>query len=350
MPERSLATRRRTLRTQAGREISFTLLGFGTAPLGNFMRVLSEPACDATIAAAWECGLRYFDTAPLYGLGLAEERLGRALRQLPRADYVISTKVGRLIEPCPPGRGNGGIYRGVDDRRYVYDYSRDGVLRSLEASLARLGIDGVDILFVHDVDGPNHGGRAGSEARIRELMDRGGWQALDELRAAGVVRAIGAGVNEWQPCARLLELADPDLFLLAGRYTLLEHAPLETLFPACAHRGVGIVIGGPYNSGVLAGQETYDYARAPAAVLKHVGRLEAMCREHGVPLRQAALQFVCAHPVVTSVIPGPQTPDQTRENVRLLEAPTPPALWAELKAAGLLPDAAPTRLGDDEPC
>jgi D-threo-aldose 1-dehydrogenase len=194
---------------------------------------------------------------------------------------------------------------------------------------------------VHDVDGPAHGGREGSEARIQELMRTGGWRALDELRSSGAVAAIGIGVNEWQPCARMLELADPDLFLLAGRYTLLEQAPLETLFPQCAKAGAGIVIGGPYNSGVLAGRATFDYAAIPPEVAARVARLEAVCRSHGVELRQAALQFVAAHPLVVSVIPGAASAAEVEGNVALLEAATPAALWRDLKAQGLIHADAP---------
>ena len=218
-----------TFTTRRGARLDFTTLGFGSATFGNLERVYSEDECDATMTAAWDSGARYFDTAPLYGLGLSELRVGRGLAG--RDGFLLSTKVGRVLVPGEP---NGGIYVGTPRVRYVYDYSRDGVLRSFEDSLKRLGRDKVDILFVHDVDAPAHGGRDGSEARIRELMETGGWRALDELRGSGVVKAIGLGVNEWQPCARMLELADPDLFLLAGRYTLLEQEPIETLFPQCA--------------------------------------------------------------------------------------------------------------------
>jgi D-threo-aldose 1-dehydrogenase len=174
------------------------------------------------------------------------------------------------------------------------------------------------------------------------LLDTGGWRALDELRSSGAVDAIGAGVNEWEPCARLLELADPDLFLLAGRYTLLEQAPLETLFPECAKRDVRVVIGGPYNSGVLAGKSTYDYAKVPPAVVERVRRIEAVCTEHDVPLHCAALQFVLAHPVVVSVIPGSQSVAENAQNVAALSVPIPAAFWDDLKRKGLLPNASPT--------
>jgi D-threo-aldose 1-dehydrogenase len=327
--------------TERGAELKFTTLGLGTAPLGNFLQAYTEEECDRAIGRSWDAGLRYFDTAPLYGLGLSENRVGRVLRQKNRSDFLISTKVGRLLEPCAPGQSNAGIFVDTPQLRFVYDYSYDGVMRSFEESLKRLGLDRVDILFVHDVDGPNHGGREGSEARIQELITMGGWRALDELRGSGAVAAIGAGVNEWQPCARLLELADPDLFLLAGRYTLLEQEPLDTLFPQCAKRGVGIVIGGPYNSGVLAGKTTFNYGNIPSNVAARVRSLDAICRDHGVELRQVALQFVAAHPLVVSVIPGAVSPDEVDGNVALLQRSTPPGLWSDLKGGGLLHRDAP---------
>ena len=335
------ATTPRKFVTRSGVTLPFTLLGFGSAPLGNFLQAYTEDECDLTVGRAWHGGLRYFDTAPLYGLGLSENRIGRVLTRFNRADYLISTKVGRLLEPCAPADSNAGIFVNTPPLRYVYDYSYDGVLRSFDASLKRTGLERFDILFVHDVDGPNHGGREGSEARIQELMSSGGWRALDELRSGGAVAAIGAGVNEWQPCARLLELADPDLFLLAGRYTLLEQEPLDALFPQCAKRGVGIVLGGPYNSGVLAGKTTFNYGAIPADVASRVRALDAICRDHGVELRQAALQFVAAHPLVVSVIPGAVSPAEVDSNVALLQRPIPIALWSELNHRGLLHRDAP---------
>ncbi len=331
----------RPFTTRLGRTLDFTTLGFGAATLGNLGRIYTEAACDRTVTRAWDKGLRYFDTAPLYGLGLSEQRVGRIVSQQPRDAFVLSTKVGRLIEPARAGESNAGIYAGVDHLKYVYDYSRDGVLRSFEASLKRLGLDRVDILFVHDVDGSSHGGRAQSEARIQELMRDGGWRALEELRHSGAVRAIGIGVNEWEPCARMLELADPDLFLLAGRYTLLEQAPIDTLFPQCAKAGAGIVLGGPYNSGVLAGKATFNYGAIPPEIAERVRRLNIVCHSHGVELRQAALQFVAAHPLVVSVIPGAVSPEEVDGNVSLIEAVTPAALWRDLKEQGLIHTGAP---------
>ena len=336
----------RTLTTRAGRTLAFSAFGFGAAPIGNMNRVLSEADAEATVRQAWTLGLRYFDTAPLYGHGLSERRVGAALRGEARDSFLLSTKVGRLLEPCAPGDEDSGIYVGVPPVRAAYDYSYDGVMRSHEASLARLGLDRVDILYVHDIDAMTHGSRDAAEARTRQLIDQGGWRALDELRAAGDVAAIGAGVNEWEPCARLIELADPDIFLLAGRYTLLEQEALATLLPACVSRGIGVVVGGPYNSGILAtgpiAGAIYNYAPASGPILRLTGAIEAVCARHGTPLAQAALRFPLGHPAVVSVIPGGQTPDQVVQNLALLNAPIPDTLWRGLKAAGLMSLDAPT--------
>jgi D-threo-aldose 1-dehydrogenase len=215
-------------------------------------------------------------------------------------------------------------------------------MRSYEESLKRLGLDRVDILYVHDICAFAHGGREGSEARIRELLETGGWRAMTELRGSGQVKAIGAGVNEWESCARLLELADPDLFLIAGRYTLLEQAPINTLFPQCSRRGVGIVAGGPYNSGILAGGSTYNYSDAPAEIVSRAHALDEVCRAHGVSLPAAALQFILANPIVVSVIPGGQNVKETRHNATVLDEPIPAALWRDLKDRKLLHPQAPT--------
>ena len=336
----------RTLTTQAGRTLAFSAFGFGAAPIGNMHRVLSEAEAEATVRQAWSLGLRYFDTAPLYGHGLSEQRVGAALKGKPRASFLLSTKVGRLLEPCAPGDEDSGIYLDVPSVKVRYDYSHDGVMASYEASLKRLGLDRIDVLYVHDIDAMTHGSREAAETRTRELIDQGGWRALDQLRAAGDVAAIGAGVNEWEPCARLIELADPDIFLLAGRYTLLEQEALAKLLPACVARGIGVVVGGPFNSGILATGAVpgalYNYAPAPEPILRRTAAIEAVCARHGVKLAQAALQFPLGHPAVVSVVPGGQTPDQVRQNLALLNAPIPAALWRDLKVAGLMSLDAPT--------
>ena len=343
----------RTLTTRAGRRLAFTPLGFGSAPLGNMHRVLDEADAQATVRAAWSLGTRFFDTAPLYGHGLSERRIGDALLGEDRAAYLLSTKVGRLLEPCAPGQEDSGIFVGTPHNRVVYDYGYDGVMRSYEASLARLGLERIDILLVHDIDAVTHGSAEVSEAHIRALVDGGGWRALDELRRDGAIKAIGAGLNEWELSERLLGLLDPDVFLLAGRYTLLEQTALESFLPACSGRGIGVIIGGPFNSGVLATGPTpgamYNYAPAPPWVLDRARMLETVCRRHGVSLAQAALHFPFGHPAVVSVIPGGQTPGEVERNVSTLDQPVPVALWADLKAAGLLRADAPTP-GETSPC
>jgi D-threo-aldose 1-dehydrogenase len=341
---------RRAFTTRGGARLDFTRLGFGGAPLGNYPRALTEAEAEATVAAAWDTGARYFDTAPLYGSGLSEARMGRVLAARPRGEFVLSTKVGRLLEPCAPGEQDGGIYQDIPPLRIRYDYGYDGVMRSFEESRRRLGLDRVDILFVHDVDARNHGGVQGSERRIRELVDGGGWRALDQLRAAGDVAAIGAGVNEWEPCAKLMAEVDPDLFLLAGRYTLLEQAPLAEFFPQCQQRGVGIVIGGPFNSGALVGGAHYDYAATPQTVAKRVQALKAVCDAHGVALADAALQFAGAHPVVVSVIAGAQSADEVRANAASQRRPIPATLWHDLRAQGLIDAAAPVPMAEAAAC
>ena len=334
---------RRPFTTPLGRSLSFSALGFGTAPLGNMGRVLTEADADAVLTAAWNTGVRYIDTAPLYGHGLSEARVGRLLRGKPRDEIVVSTKVGRFLEPCAAGDEDSGIFLATPPLRVRFDYTRDGVLRSFDASLRRLGLERVDILLVHDCEPKTHGSAAAYEARWSELTTGGGWRALDELRAAGVVSAIGMGVNEVAPCERMLAELDPDLFLIAGRYTLLEQTPLHGLMAGCARRGVGVVIGGPYNSGVLARRSgSFDYAAPPPAILARVERLQATCDHFGVSLKAAALQFARTHPAVVSVIPGGQTPDEVTSNAVLLDEAIPDALWAALKDEGLMDPAAPT--------
>lgn len=326
--------------------LAFSELGFGTAPLGNLYRAIPDAEADATLEAAWDGGIRYYDTAPLYGLGLAETRLNRFLRGRPRDGTLLSTKVGRLLRVAPPERRTGiGKFFETPSRREVYDYSHDGVLRSVEASLERLGVDRIDILFVHDLDIYTHGSAAESDRRIRQFM-ASGYDALLRLRDEAVIRAFGAGVNEWQVCEALAEQGDFDLFLLAGRYTLLEQDALASFLPLCERRGIGVVLGAPYNSGILATGPVegafYDYEPAPPAILDRVRRIEAVCGRHGVPLIAAALRFPLRHPAVVSVIPGGQGAEQVRDSLALLDVAIPAELWAELKAEGLMREDAPT--------
>lgn len=317
--------------TRGGQKLSFTKLGFGGTSIANVHRGQSDADAYAIVEAAWDLGQRFFDTAPLYGLGLAETRMGKVLAGKKRDDYVLSTKVGRLVVP---GEMDTGIFKDLQPGlKFVYDYSYDGVMRSYEESLKRLATDRIDILFVHDVDGRNHGGRAGSEEQIQILLKTGGWKALDELRASGAVKAIGTGVNEWEPCARLLELADPDIFLLAGRYTLLEQEPLHALFPQCQKRNVAVVIGGPLNGGALVGGGFYDYAPITRPIVSRVAEIKAICDRFNVPIADAALAFAAHHPVVVSVITGASTIDEVRANQKSFENKTiPRALWEALIA------------------
>lgn len=331
---------------RSGSAVTLTRMGFGGAPLGNLYRPVPEAEAQAALDAAWRHGIRYFDTAPQYGLGLSERRIGEAVARFGRDGLTLSTKVGRLLEDCAPEEVTPAGFVDVPSKRIVYDYSHDGVMRSHEASLGRLGVEAVDILLVHDVDAFTHGSREASEARVRELFDRGGYRALEELRAAGTVKAIGAGVNEWQVCEQLLGLGDFDCFLLAGRYTLLEQEALESFLPLCLARDVAIILGGPYNSGILATGPVpgarYNYAPAPAEIVERVRRIEAVCADHGVRLVEAALQFVLGHPAVRTVIPGAANAGEVEANAAILARRLPDALWRDLKGAGLLRADAPT--------
>ena len=336
----------RTWRRGDGASLDFTELGFGTAPLGNLYRAIGDEEARAILEQAWAVGIRYYDTAPLYGLGHSERRLGALLRDKPREEYVLSTKAGRLLEACAPAERTGiGKWFEVPARREVYDYSHDGILRSFEFSLERLGADRVDILLVHDIDVSNHGSRAASDARVDEFM-ASGYRSMVSLRDQGVVKAIGGGVNEWEVCETLAERGDFDLFLLAGRYTLLEQEALDSFLPLCESRGIGVVVGGPYNSGILASGPGpgafYNYEPAPAPIRDRVRRLGEICRSHGVSLVDAAFQFPLLHPCVVSVIPGGQGVAEVESNLRAAEETIPPTLWDDLKAHGLIRPDAPT--------
>jgi D-threo-aldose 1-dehydrogenase len=335
----------RKFKAPSGAEIKFSVLGFGSAPLGNLFGAVSEEDAQATLNAAWEAGIRYFDTAPLYGAGLSETRINHFLRGKPRNKYIVSTKVGRLIRACPPEERLGqGKFFDIPSRKEIYDYSYDGVMRSLEDSLERLGLDSVEILFVHDIDVFNHGSIEKRDAHVETLM-KSGYKALVKLRDEGVIKAFGAGVNEWEVCEILARRGDFDLFLLAGRYTLLEQESLRTLLPLCEGRGIGIVLGGPYNSGILASGPKpgayYNYSPAPKAILNRVSEIEATCKRYKVKLAEAALAFPLGHPSVVSVIPGAVTPRQVKMNVDTLAAKIPKALWRDLKSQGLLHTEAP---------
>jgi D-threo-aldose 1-dehydrogenase len=312
-------------------------LGFGGAPLGNMFDVVDEGTADAALTAAWETGVRYFDTAPHYGSGLSEHRFGAVLRRHRRDEFVLSSKVGRLLRPDPSQPENPPFVDGLPFRVEM-DYSYDATLRSIEDSLQRLGLAQIDIAFVHDV-AADHLGDAWEEHF--EVARAGAFRALSELRDQGVIKGWGLGVNLTEPCVRALEQADPDVFLLAGRYSLLNQPALDRLFPMCAERGVHVVIGGPYNSGLLAGGRNFEYQEAPAEMIAKRDRIAVICERHGADIRSAALHFCAAHPVVAAIIPGAKRPEKVNENARLMAAMVPAAVWDELRHEGLIPADAP---------
>lgn len=318
--------------------VEVSTLGFGCAPIGGLLDAVDEPAARAALDVAWAGGVRYFDTAPFYGFGASERRTGDALRAHPRDDYVLSTKAGRLLwpDPDPPGAENG--WARPLPFRPVYDYGHDAVRRSLEDSLQRLGLERIDVLLLHDIGAFTHGG-TDHPAHFERAMT-GGLKALTEMKAEGLIGAYGIGVNETAVLMAALERGEWDCFLLAGRYTLLEQDALDDLLPLCEARGTSIICGGPYNSGLLAGQATWNYAAAPDDLMARRDRLAAHCQRHGVSLRAAALQFPLAHPAVSAVIPGARTAEEARDNLARLIEPIPAALWRDLQDDGLLrPDA-----------
>ena len=315
-------------------------LGCGGAPLGNLFGRVDDAEAQGVLDAAWEAGVRHFDTAPFYGFGLSEHRFGQALRHHPRDEFMLSTKVGRMLVPAPgpvlpEERSNfvGGLPFGIR-----YDYSADGARRSVEDSLQRLGLARIDVVYIHDIGEDTH--NLEWQERCTEAM-QGAAVALTRLREEGVIKAWGLGVNRIEPCLRALDEADPDIFLAAGRYTLLDTASLDTLLPRCAERGVSVVMGGPYNSGLLTGGSTYDYVQAPPEMVARRDAIAAVCRRHAVDLRAAALQFCAAHPVVAAAIPGARSIAEMQQNAALMTAGIPQAVWNELKQQGLIPQAAP---------
>jgi D-threo-aldose 1-dehydrogenase len=344
-PEGRMKLKTRQWNRHKTSSLEFTEIGFGTAPFGNMYRAISDEDADAVLEAAWAGGIRYFDTAPLYGLGLSETRLNRFLRGKLRDEYVLSTKVGRLLKACPEEERDGhGKWFDVPARQEVYDYSYDGVMRSIEFSLERLGVNRIDILYTHDIDLANHGTQEKLDTKLKELMD-GGYKALLSMREQGVISAFGAGVNEWEPCQWMAERGDFDIFLLAGRYTLLEQDALGSFLPLAKQRGIGIVIGGPYNSGILAtGAHKgafYNYEPAPQHILDKVNAIEKICKAHKVKMVDAAFQFPLRHQTVLSVIPGGQGLAEMAGNLAAAKTDIPAGLWADLKAEGLMRDDAP---------
>jgi len=317
--------------------LSVTRLGVGTVPIGGMFAAVDEEVAYATLRRAHALGVRYYDTAPLYGHGLAEQRLGTVLREYPRNQLVVATKVGRLLLSEPPD----------DSRRYsigfspfvgapalypTFDFTYDGAMRSVEESLKRLGLDRVDVLLMHDPDD-----------FFDEAM-KGAYVALDKLRREGVVSAIGAGMNQAEMLARFAREADMDCFLMAGRYTLLDHAALSELLPLCVQKNISIVIGGVYNSGILTNPKpgaTFNYRPADAEWVERAQRLKTICDRHGVPLMAAAIQFPLGHPAIATVLTGVRSVEEIEENERMFRFPIPADLWQELRAERLLPENAP---------
>lgn len=319
-------------------DVRLTELGLGGAQAGNFAGARSDAVVAGALSAAWDAGIRYVDTAPHYGLGLSERRLGALLREHPREDYVLSTKVGRLLVPSPETADGDDLAQGFHvpaDHRRVWDLSGDGIRRSIEDSLERLGLDRIDIALLHD-----------PEDRMDEAVAEA-MPALVQLREEGVVRAVGAGMKFSHHLARFATECDIDVVLCAGRYTLLDHSALADLLPAATANGVGVLVGGVYNSGLLAvdhpGRDaTFDYARAPQPLVDRANAIAAVCERHGVTLPQAALAFVTGHPAVVSTIVGARDAGDVDDAVAGAGAAVPVELWDDLRADGLMPEDAPT--------
>jgi D-threo-aldose 1-dehydrogenase len=317
--------------------LEVTILGLGTATLGGNMNPVTDADARMTMLDAYDSGIRYFDTAPFYGYGKSEHLLGDELRG--RTGWVLSTKVGRRLRPRRVRQAAHDLWKAPFPFEPYFDYSYDGVMRSFEDSLQRLGLNRIDIAFIHDVDIHTHG-KDVQPAMFTAAM-AGAYKALEELRRTGEIKAIGLGVNEAGPIADAFDRGDWNCFLLAGRYTLLEQEPLTTLFPEVAKHGASIIVGGPFNSGVLAGRDTWNYASAPPDVVSRVRAIARVCDAHHVPLPAAALRFPIAHPLVASIIPGPRSADELNQIFEWWRLEIPTALWSDLKSEKLLDAAAP---------
>ena len=323
--------------------LTVTDMGFGAAPIGNFLRPISEAMSDAMVQRAWDAGMRYFDTAPYYGHGLSEARVGYSLRWKPRDQFAVSSKVGRVLEPAH--RKNIDFKPWADGLPFKcrFDYTYDGTMRSFEDSLQRLGLGHIDILFIHDADVFTHGPEM-QKVYFRQAMD-GCYRALIKLRDEGAVKAIGVGVNNWEVMLDFMRQGDFDTLLVAGRYTLLEQEALDELLPLCERRNTALVIGGGFNGGILATGAVpgakWNYAPAPDHIMAKVKRIETVCAKYNVPLPAAALQFLLAHPAVASHVPGTRDVTQMEQNIALVGHPIPNDFWQELKRQGLLRQDAP---------
>jgi D-threo-aldose 1-dehydrogenase len=319
----------------AGGKLDITRIGLGTAGIGGLYEAISDKVAQDTFEAAWQRGIRHFDTAPFYGFGLAERRLGDFLRSKPRGSYVLSTKVGRLLRPVPEAE--------VPDHGFVkplpfavdYDYSYDGIMRSLDFSFARLGLNEIDMLYVHDIGAYTHGAEV-NERHFRALMESG-FKALEQLRGNGTIKAFGMGVNEVQVCLDVLARTKIDCILLAGRHTLLDRSADAALLPLCLKTGTSVVVGGVFNSGILAtgsvSGANFNYAKAPQEILDRVARLEQVARKYNVPLVAAALHYPLRHKAVAGLLFGAIAPETVFENMDLYQVAIPPEAWAEFDAA-----------------
>jgi D-threo-aldose 1-dehydrogenase len=322
-----------------------TVLGLGSGTLGGHRIPVTRHEAEAVIRAAWSSGVRYFDTAPFYGFGRACRILGDSMRELPRDQWVLSTKVGRLLRPRVDADAPGAAPRPMPFDN-VFDYSYDGILRSFEDSIQRLGLARIDILYAHDIGARQHGGDA--HPGLMRTFRESGYRALEQLRSSGVVSAIGIGVNEKEVLLEAMEWGNWDVFLLAGRYTLLEQSPVDDLLPKCLESGISVVVGAPLNTGVLAGRDIWNYKPAPPEIVARVSAIRAVCDSHRVPLLAAALQFPLAHPAIAAILPGPRNAAEFEANTKLLRYPIPPALWADLRTAKLLHPDAPTPVRSED--
>jgi D-threo-aldose 1-dehydrogenase len=322
--------------------VEVTAMGLGAAPLSGFRGRLHEAEATGIVRSAYDAGLRYIDTSPYYGYGRSELVVGQVLRELPRESFVLSTKIGRWLAPLRAGDSTDGLRQGGLGFKPTFDYTYDGTMRSIEQSWMRLGMGEIDILYIHDVDSYTHGAAVDLQHKIAV---EGAYRALADLRRDRVVGAIGVGLNTNEACLRFARETDIDVILLAGRYTLLEQGALDELLPLCEQKGIAVVLGGPFNSGVLVTGPvegaSYNYGRAPEEVLERVRRIQAVCNRHAVPMPAAALQFPLAHPAMVSVIPGPMSRADLAQNIDWMRLAIPADLWAELRAEGLLHEAAP---------
>jgi D-threo-aldose 1-dehydrogenase len=318
--------------------LEVTVLGLGCATLGGHRVPVTREEAQAIVRAAWAGGVRYVDCAPFYGYGQAERCVGDVLREMPRDEWVLSTKVGRLLRARTQDPAT-EPYRHPLPFNTAFDYTYDGVMRAFEDSLQRLGLARIDVLYAHDIGAGQH--KEAHPEVMRTFRD-GGYRALEKLRREGLTRAIGIGVNEPEVLLEAMEWGDWDAFLLASRYTLLEQGPLDDLFPKCVQSGISIVVGAVHNTGILAGRDSWNYRPAPPEIAARVDAIQAVCDSHAVPLIAAALQFPLAHPAVSAVLPGPRSVQEMEENSEFLRYPIPAALWADLRNAKLLHPDAPT--------